>query len=94
MPTYRELLAQARAEIDEITTPEAHRLLADGVPHVFVDVRPRDEWDEVEKKWERLKVKLSALQETAEDVSEDIGHALKKLASEIEEGYERIRKQV
>ena len=54
----------------------------------------RDEWDEVEKKWERLKVKLSALQETAEDVSEDIGHALKKLASEIEEGYERIRKQV
>jgi molybdopterin/thiamine biosynthesis adenylyltransferase/rhodanese-related sulfurtransferase len=46
MATYRELLAQARAEIDEITTPEAHRLLSDGVPHVFVDVRPRDEWDE------------------------------------------------
>jgi sulfur-carrier protein adenylyltransferase/sulfurtransferase len=46
MATYRELLAQARAEIDEITTPEAHRLLEDGAPHVFVDVRPRDEWDE------------------------------------------------
>jgi molybdopterin/thiamine biosynthesis adenylyltransferase/rhodanese-related sulfurtransferase len=46
MPTYRELLAQARAEIDEITTPEAHRLHEDGAPHVFVDVRPRDEWDE------------------------------------------------
>ena len=46
MATYRELLAQARAEIDEITTPEAHRLLEDGTAHVFVDVRPRDEWDE------------------------------------------------
>jgi molybdopterin/thiamine biosynthesis adenylyltransferase/rhodanese-related sulfurtransferase len=46
MPTYRELLSQARAEIDEITTPEAHRLYAEGSPHVFVDVRPRDEWDE------------------------------------------------
>jgi len=46
MATYRELLAQARAEIDEITTPEAHRLLEDGTGHVFVDVRPRDEWDE------------------------------------------------
>jgi molybdopterin/thiamine biosynthesis adenylyltransferase/rhodanese-related sulfurtransferase len=46
MPTYRELLTQARAEIDEITTPEAHRLYEDGAPHVFVDVRPRDEWDE------------------------------------------------
>jgi molybdopterin/thiamine biosynthesis adenylyltransferase/rhodanese-related sulfurtransferase len=39
-------LAHARAEIDEITTPEAQQLLADGAPHVFVDVRPRDEWDE------------------------------------------------
>ena len=46
MATYRELLSEARAEIDEITTPEAHRMLENGVPHVFVDVRPRDEWDE------------------------------------------------
>jgi molybdopterin/thiamine biosynthesis adenylyltransferase/rhodanese-related sulfurtransferase len=46
MATYRELLSQARAEIDEITTPEAHRMLESGVPHAFVDVRPRDEWDE------------------------------------------------
>jgi molybdopterin/thiamine biosynthesis adenylyltransferase/rhodanese-related sulfurtransferase len=46
MATYRELLSEARAEIDEITTPEAHRMLESGSPHVFVDVRPRDEWDE------------------------------------------------
>jgi molybdopterin/thiamine biosynthesis adenylyltransferase/rhodanese-related sulfurtransferase len=46
MPTYRELLAQARAEIDEISTPEAHALLEDGERALFVDVRPRDEWDE------------------------------------------------
>jgi sulfur-carrier protein adenylyltransferase/sulfurtransferase len=46
MPTYRELLAQARAEIDEISTPEAHALLEDGERPLFVDVRPRDEWDE------------------------------------------------
>ncbi len=46
MPTYRELLAQARAEIDEIATPDAHALLLDGTAPLFVDVRPRDEWDE------------------------------------------------
>ena len=45
MAGYRELLAQVRAEIDEISTPEAHaRLGADGP--LFVDVRPSDEWDE------------------------------------------------
>jgi molybdopterin/thiamine biosynthesis adenylyltransferase/rhodanese-related sulfurtransferase len=46
MPTYRELLEQARAEIDEITTPEAHALLSSDEPPLFVDVRPQDEWDE------------------------------------------------
>ena len=46
MPTYRELLAQARAEIDEISTPEAHALLEGDEQPLFVDVRPRDEWDE------------------------------------------------
>ena len=46
MPTYRELLAQARAEIDEISTPEAHALLESDEQPLFVDVRPRDEWDE------------------------------------------------
>ena len=46
MPTYRELLAPGRAEIDEISTPEPHALLETDEPPLFVDVRPRDEWDE------------------------------------------------
>ena len=46
MPTYRELLARARAEIDEISTPEAHALLESGEQPLFVDVRLREEWDE------------------------------------------------
>jgi molybdopterin/thiamine biosynthesis adenylyltransferase/rhodanese-related sulfurtransferase len=46
MTTYRELLAQARAEIDEISTPDAHALLEAGEQPLFVDVRPREEWDE------------------------------------------------
>ena len=46
MPSYRELLASARAEIDEISTREAHTLLDGDDRPLFVDVRPRDEWDE------------------------------------------------
>jgi len=46
MPTYRELLAQVKAEIDEIGTPEAHsRHEADDAP-LFLDVRELDEWQE------------------------------------------------
>ena len=48
MASYRELLAAARAEIDEISTPEAHALLErnGGATPLFVDVRLREEWDE------------------------------------------------
>jgi sulfur-carrier protein adenylyltransferase/sulfurtransferase len=43
MPTYRELLAQVKGEIDEIGAADA-AALADSP--LFVDVREREEWDE------------------------------------------------
>jgi molybdopterin/thiamine biosynthesis adenylyltransferase/rhodanese-related sulfurtransferase len=46
MAGYRELLAQVKSEIDEISTPQAHeRIEAPDAP-LFVDVRPPDEWEE------------------------------------------------
>ena len=46
MPSYRELLQQAKAEIDEVTSPEAHALAAGADPPAFLDVRNREEWEE------------------------------------------------
>ena len=46
MATYRELLAQIRGEIDEVTPTDAARLLDGSEPPLLVDVRERDEWDE------------------------------------------------
>jgi sulfur-carrier protein adenylyltransferase/sulfurtransferase len=43
LATYRDLLQQVKAEIDEISTSEA-AALADAP--LFVDVRERDEWEE------------------------------------------------
>jgi molybdopterin/thiamine biosynthesis adenylyltransferase/rhodanese-related sulfurtransferase len=43
MPSYRDLLQQVRAEIDEISTSEAVALAE---APLFVDVRERDEWNE------------------------------------------------
>jgi adenylyltransferase/sulfurtransferase len=45
MPTYRELLQQARAEISEIDASQARERIESGEP-VVVDVREQDEWDE------------------------------------------------
>jgi molybdopterin/thiamine biosynthesis adenylyltransferase/rhodanese-related sulfurtransferase len=46
MPSYRELLNQVKAEIEEIDTPAAAELRDGDDPPVFVDVRERDEWEE------------------------------------------------
>jgi molybdopterin/thiamine biosynthesis adenylyltransferase/rhodanese-related sulfurtransferase len=46
MPSYRELLNQVKAEIEEVDTPAAAQLLETADPPVFLDVREQDEWDE------------------------------------------------
>ncbi|MCI0636715.1 MAG: molybdopterin-synthase adenylyltransferase MoeB [Actinobacteria bacterium] len=46
MATYRELLAQVKDEIDEISTIEAHERLNSSEVPLFVDVREPDEWEE------------------------------------------------
>ena len=46
MATYRELLAQVKTEIDEISSIEAHERLESSDGSLFVDVREPDEWDE------------------------------------------------
>ncbi len=46
MPSYRDLLAQVRAEIDEVDATRARALFDDPEPPLFVDVRESDEWDE------------------------------------------------
>jgi molybdopterin/thiamine biosynthesis adenylyltransferase/rhodanese-related sulfurtransferase len=46
MPSYRELLAQVKGEIEEISTIDAHALAAGADAPLFVDVREHDEWQE------------------------------------------------
>jgi sulfur-carrier protein adenylyltransferase/sulfurtransferase len=46
MPSYREILQQVKAEIEEVSSAEADELSRSDEPPLFVDVRERDEWDE------------------------------------------------
>jgi molybdopterin/thiamine biosynthesis adenylyltransferase/rhodanese-related sulfurtransferase len=45
MTTYRDLLADAKAEIDEVDARQAREMIEVGDP-LIVDVREQDEWDE------------------------------------------------
>ena len=46
MATYRELLNQAKGEIEEIDSTEGARLLESDDAPLFLDVREQDEWDQ------------------------------------------------
>ncbi len=46
MPSYRELLEQIRAEIEEVDAARARELLTSADPPLLVDVREQDEWSE------------------------------------------------
>jgi molybdopterin/thiamine biosynthesis adenylyltransferase/rhodanese-related sulfurtransferase len=46
MPSYRDLLAQVKTEIEEVDATRARELLDGPEPPLFVDVRESDEWDE------------------------------------------------
>src|SRR4051794_31481064 len=46
MPTYCDLLAQTKAEIEEIDSRTLAAAFESGSPPVVIDVREQDEWDE------------------------------------------------
>src|SRR5262249_35566148 len=46
MPSYREILAQTKSEIDEVSTLETKERLGSSDAPVLLDVREQDEWQE------------------------------------------------
>jgi len=51
----------------------------------------RDDWDNLEKKWDEFQGKLDKVEDAAEDSAKDVGGALAALGDEIKAGYQRIR---
>jgi hypothetical protein len=52
----------------------------------------RDQWEELEKKWEHFRARLEVVGRAAGESAEDVGDALELLGSELKRGYARIRK--
>ena len=51
----------------------------------------RDDWDNLEHKWDEFQQKLDKVEDVTEDSAKDVGGALSALGDEIKAGYKRIR---
>jgi len=54
----------------------------------------REEWDELEKKFEQFKTKASAVAEVTEESAGEVGEALKLVGEELHKGYKKIRSKM
>jgi hypothetical protein len=54
----------------------------------------RTEWDELEKKFNHLEVRLAAASREAKGSAADIGAALGMVAEELKRGYERLKRSL
>jgi len=54
----------------------------------------REEWEELEKRWEKVKSKIERAGDEASGVADNVGEAAKLLLDEIGKGYQRLRKLV
>ncbi|MCK5412530.1 MAG: hypothetical protein V3W35_06400 [Gemmatimonadota bacterium] len=80
---FEELVEKLERQRDELKL-RAHLAKAEA----------RDEWEELETKWDRLRSRLKAAGEEADVASEDVRAAASILADELKKGYERIRQRL
>ncbi len=51
----------------------------------------KDEWDDLEKDWERFRSKLDYILHDAEDASKEARQTAHKLGEDLRKGYQNIR---
>lgn len=57
----------------------------------LLNMEAKDEWNELEKKYEQFKTRASVVSEVTEDSAADVAEAFKLVGEELREGYKRIK---
>jgi hypothetical protein len=52
----------------------------------------RDQWEQLEQKWQHAEGKLKALGDASQEVATDLGEAAKLALDELKEGYAKLRR--
>ncbi len=81
--TWKQLLADLERERDELRL-KIHLAKADG----------RDQLEKAERKLEQLRARAEVVKSTAKGSAGDVEQAAKALASEIKEGFAKVRRQL
>lgn len=76
----QDLAADLKTQRDEIKV-QLHLLGMDA----------REDWEELEKKYQLFQARLKRASQAAEKSSEEIKQATRSLAHEIKEGYKRVK---
>lgn len=77
---YRKLVTALSQQRDELR-----------VQMYLASMEARDEWNDMETKWNHMKAKGKQVGNVVDDTSEDIHELLLELGEEIKKGYERIK---
>ena len=75
-----EIVAKLREERDELRV-RAH----------LATMEAKDEWDELEKKWQHVESRLAATKDDVADASRAVGAGIEVIAEELGTAYRRIR---
>ena len=78
-----KLLKELKKERDELKV-QLHLLSMDA----------KEEWNELENKYEKFKAKASVVADVTGDSAGDVVEALKLVGDELREGYDRIRRSM
>ena len=79
----RQMIQKLRTERDELR-----------VRMHLAKTELKDEWDALEKKWDRLEGRVAQAGDEAIEASRDVGSAAQILAEEIAGAYRRIRNRL
>ncbi len=52
----------------------------------------RDQWEQLEKKWQHTEGKLKQLGDASQEIAEDVGEAAGLALNELKEGYAKLRR--
>ena len=57
----------------------------------LLNMDAKEEWNELEKKYEKFKTKASTITDVTADSAGEVAEAIKLVGEELREGYKRIR---
>ncbi len=60
----------------------------------LLNMDAKEEWNALEKKYEKFKAKASIVTEATEDSAGEVAEAMKLVGEELREGYKRIRDSI